>query len=217
MSDEALRRQVLETARAMNARGLSRETSGNVSVRTAEGYLITPSGLPYDGLAPADIVALRLDETPDESARPRASSEWRIHRDVYLARSEAGAIVHAHPPFATTLACARKAIPAFHYMVAVAGGRDIPCAGYGTYGTQALSDQVLAALAGRTACLMANHGMVALAASLPAALALAVEVEALAEQYWRALQVGPPALLDDEEMDRVLAKLRAYRALAPAK
>ena len=147
-------------------------------------------------------MALTLGETPREDIRPRASSEWRFHRDIYRARPEVGAIVHGHPPFCTALACARREIPAFHYLVALAGGHDIRCAAYATFGTQELSDAVLAALAGRRGCLLANHGMVTLGPAPAQALDLALEIEGLAEQYWRALQVGPPVLLDPAEMDR---------------
>jgi L-fuculose-phosphate aldolase len=212
MTQQDLRERVIETAVAMNRAGLSRGTSGNVSARFGEGYLITPSGVAYDCMRPGDLVALGFAETPREDGRPRASSEWRLHRDLYVARAEAEAIVHGHPPFSTTLACTRKGIPAFHYMVAVAGGRDIRCAAYATFGSQALSDAVLAAMEQRRGCLMANHGMVAMGPGLAEALALAVEIEALAEQYWRALQVGPPTLLGDAEMDRVLEKFVGYRA-----
>ena len=138
------------------------------------------------------------------------SSEWRFHRDIYVARPELNAIVHAHSPFATTLACLARDIPAFHYMIAVAGGKDIRCAPYATFGTQELSDRALVALEGRQACLLANHGMIAVGSSLAKALALAVEVEALAEQYWRALQIGAPNLLSDAEMDIVLKKFQTY-------
>ena len=138
------------------------------------------------------------------------SSEWRFHRDIYRARRDVNAVVHTHAPFATTLACLHRGIPAFHYMVAVAGGRDIRCAPYATFGTQELSDHAVAGLAGRDACLLANHGMIAVGASLARALALAVEVETLAEMYWRALQIGEPRLLPDAEMDVVLEKFRTY-------
>jgi L-fuculose-phosphate aldolase len=138
------------------------------------------------------------------------SSEWRFHRDIYRTRADANAIVHAHAPFATTLACHGRSIPAFHYMVAVAGGRDIRCAGYATFGTQALSDHVLAALEDRRACLLAHHGMIAVGGSLDKALALAVEVETLAEMYWRALALGNPENLSDAEMDIVLEKFATY-------
>lgn len=207
--EAALREAIVATALGMNAAGINRGKSGNVSARLdADRFLVTPSGLRYDRTTPADIVAMSMD---GESAGPRRpSSEWRFHRDIYRSRENAGAIVHAHAPFATALACLGRGIPAFHYMVAVAGGRDIRCAPYATFGTQALSDHVVAALAGRNACLLAHHGMIAVAASLEAALALAVEVETLAEMYWRALQVGEPASLDDAEMDRVLAKFASY-------
>jgi L-fuculose-phosphate aldolase len=138
------------------------------------------------------------------------SSEWRFHRDIYCARPEIGAIVHTHAPFATTLACLDRGIPPFHYMIAVAGGRDIRCAPYATFGTQALSDHAVAALDGRRACLLAHHGMIAAGDSLAQALALAVEVETLAEMYWRALQIGEPRLLPDDEMRVVLEKFRSY-------
>jgi L-fuculose-phosphate aldolase len=138
------------------------------------------------------------------------SSEWRFHRDIYAARAEVGAIVHVHSPFATTLACLGRDIPAFHYMIAVAGGKDIRCAPYATFGTQTLSDHALRALVGRKACLLANHGMIAIGATPTDALALAVEVEALAEQYWRALQIGEPNILSDAEMIVVLDKFRSY-------
>ena len=144
------------------------------------------------------------------TGRREPSSEWRFHRDIYATRSEAQAIVHAHSPFATTLACLGRDIPAFHYMVAVAGGDDIRCAPYATFGTQDLSDHAMSALQGRRACLLAQHGMIALGSTLSTALALAVEVEALAEMYWRALQVGEPHVLSADEMRTVLAKFATY-------
>jgi L-fuculose-phosphate aldolase len=214
MNDEGLRREIVETARAMNEAGLSRGTSGNVSTRgtqSRQGYLITPSAVPPERLVAGDVVSIGIEDTPREDLRPRPSTEWRFHRDIYATRPEVSAIVHSHPPFSTSVACLRRDIPAFHYMVAVAGGRDIRCAAYATYGTQELSDNVLTALVDRRACLMANHGMVTIASTLAEALALAVEVEALAEQYWRAVQLGPPMLLDDAEMDRVLLKFASYR------
>ena len=204
----ALRLAVVATAREMNALGINRGKSGNVSARTREGFLVTPSALPYDRTEPGDVVFVTSDGAPHGRRRP--SSEWRFHRDIYAARAEVHAIVHTHSPFATTLACLDRGIPAFHYMVAAAGGHDIRCAPYATFGTQALSDNVIGALAGRTACLMANHGLIAVGRSLDAALSLAVEVETLAEMYWRALQVGEPVLLPEDEMQVVLAKFSAY-------
>jgi L-fuculose-phosphate aldolase len=208
MDEFALREQIIATAIEMNARGLNRGKSGNVSARFDDGFLVTPTGMAYESTQPVDIVAM----TQEGSARgPRLpSSEWRFHRDIYAARREVGAVVHAHSPFATSIACLGRGIPSFHYMIAVAGGKDIRCAAYATFGTQQLSDHALGALEGRKACLLANHGMIAVGASLTAALALAVEVESLAEQYWRALQIGTPNLLSDVEMQIVLEKFRTY-------
>ena len=208
----ALREAVVATARAMNAAGINRGKSGNVSARWCDGgfdgFLVTPTGVPYDLTTPDQVVAMTL--AGDARGAMLPSSEWRFHRDIYVARADARAIVHTHAPFATTLACMQRGIPPFHYMIAVAGGKDIRCAPYATFGTQELSDHAVAALTGRRACLLANHGMIAIGASLEATLALAVEVETLAEMYWRALQVGEPALLPDAEMARVLEKFATY-------
>lgn len=176
--------------------------------------LITPSGLPYDKTRPADIVHMANDKSVVGKRSP--SSEWRFHHEILQARSDVAAVVHTHSMFATTLACHQKGIPSFHYMVAVAGGDDIRCAPYGTFGTQALSDHAVRALEGRKACLLANHGMIAVGESLEKALALAVEVETLAAQYWRALQIGEPKLLDKAEMKRVLQKFQTYGHAAAA-
>jgi L-fuculose-phosphate aldolase len=208
VSEVALREEIIATALRMNTLGLNRGKSGNVSARFGAGFLVTPTGLAYESTQPEDIVALTLDG--DARGLRRPSSEWRFHRDIYARRQEVGAIVHAHAPFATSLACLGRDIPPFHYMIAVAGGKDIRCAAYATFGTQELSDRALEALEGRKACLLANHGMIAVGASLATALALAVEVEALAEQYWRALQIGDPILLSDAEMEVVLDKFRTY-------
>lgn len=203
-----LHRQLIETAISMNVSGINRGTSGNLSVRTDSGFLISPSGMDYSELVPEDIVAMNLDGEWGDSNPP--SSEWRIHRDIYIRREDALAIVHAHPTFCATLACLGKPIPAFHYMVAVAGGKDIRCSPYATFGTQELSDQVLAALENRKACLMANHGIVCLGRDLPGALALAIEVEQLAQVYYQCLVAGEPVVLDDAEMERVLEKFKTY-------
>jgi L-fuculose-phosphate aldolase len=217
MDARSLREEVIATALAMNAAGINRGKSGNVSARLrdadGDGFLVTPSGLPYAQTTPEDIVAMTLDGKSSGSRIP--SSEWRFHRDIYRARHDAGAIVHTHAPFATTLACLHRSIPAFHYMVAVAGGADIRCAPYATFGTQALSDAAVAALDGRRACLLANHGMIALGASLDGALALAVEVETLAEMYCRALQLGEPHVLPADEMAVVLDKFATYGQPGP--
>ncbi len=208
MSEDERRAALAATARESARLGLNPGASGNLSVRLAGGFLITPSGLPNESLEPAQMVVMDMQGQPAGALKP--SSEWRIHRDLYDARPEVQAVVHAHSPHAVSLACLRQGLPAFHYMVAAAGGKDIRCADYATFGTQALSDAVLAALQGRSACLMANHGLIAVGGSLDAALALAVEVEALCAQYWRAKLLGEPVLLDDAEMERVLERFRDY-------
>ena len=207
-SNSILRRKIVATCRRMNALGINQGTSGNVSARTGDGFLITPSGVPYERMTPSMIVAM------DSEGRARGdllpSSEWRMHADIYRSRPEAGAVVHCHSNYATALACLGLEVPAFHYMVAVAGGDSIRCAKYATFGTQALSDAMVKALAGRRACLLAQHGQIALGADLDAALALAVDVETLAKQYWLARQIGEPRTLDAAEMGRVLEKFRSY-------
>jgi len=205
---ETLRRQLIETAIAMNASGLNQGTSGNLSVRCGDGFLITPSGMNYADLAPDDIVAMGMDGKPLGKRKP--SSEWRFHAAIYRHRPEAQAVLHAHPVNCSTLACLKRGIPAFHYMVAVAGGRDIRCADYATFGTPELSDHVIAALEGRKACLMAHHGLTCFERDLPRVLALAIEVENLADVYCRILAVGDVQVLADDEMDRVLDKFRTY-------
>jgi len=211
-TERELRAGVVATARAMSAAGINRGRAGNVSARLAregfDGFLITPTGFRYDAMGDDDVVAVAQDGTASGAHLP--SSEWRFHRDIYRERPEAAAIVHTHAPFATTLACLERAIPPFHYMIARAGGRDIRCAPYATFGTQALSDHAVRALEGRRACLLAHHGMIAFGPSLEAALELAIEVETLAEMYWRALQIGEPANLSDAEMATVLEKFRTY-------
>ncbi len=213
-----LRRQLIETACRMAPANLNRGSAGNLSVRTREngldGYLITPSGMDYEVLVPEDIVFMRLDGTPDGRRKP--SSEWRFHHDIYAARPDAGAILHAHSPFATSLACLRRDIPPFHYMIARFGGDTIRCADYATFGSQALSDNALVALRDRCACLLANHGLLVFGKTLAQLFALAVEFEALCEQYWRACQLGQPVLLDPDEMATVQAKFASYGQQDPA-
>lgn len=199
---------VLATARAMNASGINRGSAGNVSARCKDGFIITPTGMAYDACTAGDMVKVGADGTASGTRKP--SSEWRFHRDIYAARPEAGAVVHTHSPFATALACQGQGIPAFHYMVARFGGRDVRCATYATFGSQALSDAIITALNGRSACLMAHHGMVVFGRDCDHALALAVELETLCEQYWRVLQLGAPRLLPEAEMSRVLAKFATY-------
>ncbi|MEM7271786.1 MAG: class II aldolase/adducin family protein [Actinomycetota bacterium] len=219
----ALAADLIATARAMNERGVNHGTSGNVSVRIDGGMLITPSGVDYDRLRPVDVIAMDVDaswrpvgdrlgavgavgaEASASGLRP--SSEWRFHLDILNARDEVGAVVHAHPTAATALSAHGRGIGPFHYMVGVAGGHDIRCADYATFGTPELSANALAALADRRACLLAHHGILALGSNLAAALALAVEVEVLAAQYLAALAIGEPPELTAEQMDEVLAKM----------
>ncbi len=205
-----LSEQVAATARRSVALGLNQGSSGNVSARTPEGFLITPSGREMTAITAAEIVPVSM--TGDAPAGMRPSSEWRFHRDIYAAFPEANAVAHAHSPFAVALACLRRGLPSFHYMVAMAGGADIRCARYATFGTQALSDAVIAALEDRRACLMANHGLLAWGRGLDGALALALEVEALCGQFLRASQVGEPVLLTAAEMDEALEKFKDYGA-----
>lgn len=191
----------------MNRLGINQGTSGNLSVRIAEGFLITPSGLAYDKTRPEDMVQMGLDGV--SRGRRRPSSEWRFHRDIYCARPDVGVVLHAHAPYATVLAVQQRGLPAFHYMVALAGGDDIRCAPYATFGTQALSDHVLAALQDRNACLLAHHGLIVTARTVARALALALEVETLARQYVHALAIGPVATLSSAAMAQVHAQIRA--------
>jgi L-fuculose-phosphate aldolase len=206
--ERGLRVRMIEAARRMNASGINQGRSGNVSVRVANGFLVTPTGVPYEALDVQDIVLMRQDGAHEGAREP--SSEWRLHLAIYEKRAEAGAVVHTHSPYATSVACLRRAIPAFHYEVAFAGGHDIRCAAYATFGTQELSDNAIAALEGRRACLLANHGVAAIGKDIGEAFAMAEKVEALARMYWQALQVGEPAVLDEVEMSRVLDRFRTY-------
>ena len=219
MSDQDLREQLVDCARRMQASGINQGTSGNLSVRIAGGMLITPSSLPYEQMQPSDLVALDLKGEPlfipaDGRPQRRPSSEWRLHADVLASRPEVQAVLHCHSIHATALACHGRDIPPFHYMTAVAGGHDIRCAPYATFGTQELSDGVVQALEGRLACLMAQHGQVAVGPTLDKALALAVEVETLARIYLQALALGEPPLLSGEQMEQVRHQFRTllYRA-----
>ena len=209
MSEQTLRKHVIDTCLSMNASGLNQGTSGNVSVRFEDGFLITPSSMPYDQMRPKDIMFMDMDGRARGPHNP--SSEWRFHRDILNTRPDINAVVHTHATHCTTLALLGKPIPAVHYMVAVAGGNSIRCCPYATFGTQDLSDYVLEALKERFACLMAQHGMIACGTSLDKALWLATEVETLARQYWGALQIGTPAILSDTEIDRVLEKMKSYK------
>lgn len=202
------REAIISAGRRMNASGLNQGTSGNLSHRVENGFLVTPTGMEYDVLRPEDIVLMRFDGNYEGERLP--SSEWRFHRDILAARPEVNAILHTHSQSSTAVSCLRRSIPSFHYMVAAAGGTDIRCAPYATFGTEELSHNALAALEGRKACLLANHGLITVGADLPSAFKLAIEVETLAAMYLRALQVGEPVLLDETEMIVVLEKFRTY-------
>lgn len=204
----ALRRALVAAAREMSATGLSQGTSGNLSARTPEGFLITPSGVPYGEIEPEMMVPMDVQGGWNGDWKP--SSEWRMHADIYRERPEAEAVVHTHSPHATAFSTLRQDIPAFHYMVAMAGGSTLRCADYATFGTQELSDAMLVALQDRKACLLANHGVICFENSVTRALWLAGEVEMLARQYILARQAGTPIVLDDEEMARVLERFKSY-------
>jgi len=213
-----LRDNLLWAIHELDRRNLNRGSSGNCSVRTAvDEYLITPSGVPSLAVTADMLVRMKVDddETPIPSTKQAvtASSEWRVHRDIYRARPEVSAVVHVHSTCATSVSCLRRGIPSFHYMVAVAGGENIRCAPYATYGTSELSSHVVAALHERRACLMANHGMITIGNSIAEALDLCIEVEALAEQYMNCLAVGEPVLLDRAQMAEVINKFGSYRRL----
>lgn len=208
MKHEALRREIIAACLEMNRRGINQGTSGNISARIPEGLLLTPSGIPYAEMEPEDLVVMHLDGSVEGSRKP--SSEWRFHRDIMATKPEVGAVVHTHAMFATTLSCLHLDIPAVHYMVAAAGGPNIRCAPYATYGTPELAALALKALEGRNACLLANHGMIVVGPNLKKAMWLAVEVETLAAQYWRALQIGKPHILPDAEVETVIEKFRSY-------
>ena len=209
-----LSEQLLKTSQKLAELGLNKGTSGNCSVRFEEGFLVTLSGMSVEEMTPASMVQMQFDGSFEQSKKP--SSEWRFHRDILrpdtaTSRPEINAVVHTHSMFATTLACLHQDIPPFHYMIAVVGGDTIRCAPYALFGSQALSDNALTALIDRKACLLANHGMIALGYDLEDALAVTIEVENLCEQYWRILQVNPnPPLLNEAEMREVFQQFKGY-------
>ena len=206
------RENLLSIAQKLIAAGLNKGTAGNASVRLKEngrdGFLVTPSGMVVEDMTAASIVKMQFDGCYEQGKIP--SSEWRFHRDILASRADINAVIHTHSMFATTLACLHKDIPPFHYMIAVTGGDTIRCASYALFGSQALSDNALAALIDRKACLLANHGMIALGRDLDDALAVTVEVENLCEQYWRALQLGEPHILTEVEMHEVFQQFKGY-------
>lgn len=212
-NDLPLRQSIIATAQDLNRRGFCPSKSGNVSARWQDGFIITPSGVQYDDLTPDDLVFMTAEGKPSPETRQglRPSSEWRFHEAIYHKHNEAEAIAHTHSPMATALSCARKSIPAFHYMIALAGGSDIRCADYATFGTEELAIEMLKALEGRKAVLLANHGVVAFGKSLLGAASLVIEVENLASQYLALLAAGlTPVILDEAEMARVQKSFAGY-------
>ncbi len=213
MTEFAVRREIVTAIRQLEASGLTQGTSGNISARYGDGMLITPSAVSYAEIQPGDLVAMSFDGTVRNIRRGRRpSTEWLMHAYIYTGAPDVGAIVHAHPPSATALSCLRRDIPAFHYMVAVAGGTVIRCSDYALFGSRELADAAIVALGDRRACLLANHGIVACGDSVSAAMSLAVEVEALAEHYTRALAVGEPTVLSDAEMAQVMEEFKSYKS-----
>ena len=201
-------KNLLSIAQKLIETGLNKGTAGNASVRCGDGFLVTPSGMAVEEMSAASMVQMQFGGSYEQGKIP--SSEWRFHRDILASRADINAVVHTHSMFATTLACLHKDIPPFHYMIAVTGGDTIRCASYALFGSQALSDNALAALIDRKACLLANHGMIALGRDLDDALAVTVEVENLCEQYWRALQLGEPHILTEVEMHEVFQQFKGY-------
>lgn len=205
---KAEREQLLGVMQKLLQCGLNRGTSGNASVRVKDGILLTPTGMDVEDMIASDMVFMNEDGEYEGDRKP--TSEWMFHLDILKQRPEIGAVIHTHSMFATTLACLRKDVPPFHYMIAVSGGDSIRCAPYALFGSEALSKSALSALEGRRACLLANHGMIALGEDIKQAFDVTVEVEALCEQYLRALQVGEPKILTDEEMREVFAQFKGY-------
>jgi L-fuculose-phosphate aldolase len=211
MDEQELRRSIIDHCRQMNATGLNQGTSGNISLRHGDRMLITPSAIPYDEMEHGMIASLSLDSTDGVWEGPKKPSvEWRFHLDIMRARPEVNSVVHTHSTYATILAMARKPIPACHYMIAAFGGNDVKVCNYARYGTKELSVAVLKALEGRSACLMANHGMLATGSSLPKAMWAAIELETIAKQYYHALLIGGPVILDDAEIEGVARSFGSY-------
>ena len=204
-TEQTLRQQIVDTCRKMNASGINQGTAGNLSVRQGEGFLITPSSMPYDQMEAGDLVEMGWDGS---YVGRRPSSEWRFHRDILKARADVNVVLHCHSLYATSVACHHKTIPAFHYMVGVMGGNTLRCAAYATFGTQALSEAALVALQDRMACLLGQHGQISLGTTLASALRMGIEVETLSRMYLQALSLGAPPVLSDAEMERVIGQMK---------
>jgi L-fuculose-phosphate aldolase len=200
--------QLLKISKQLVVSGLNKGTSGNASVRNGDGFIITPSGMSVEAMSATSMVQMQFDGSFESNKKP--SSEWRFHRDILQSRPEINAVIHTHSMFATTLACLNLDIPPFHYMIAVTGGDTIRCAPYALFGSQALSTLALEALVDRKACLLGNHGMIALGRDLDDAFAVTVEVENLCEQYWRALQIAEPQVLNEAQMQEVFKQFKGY-------
>jgi ribulose-5-phosphate 4-epimerase/fuculose-1-phosphate aldolase len=208
--ENEVRQSIIDACREMSAAGINQGTSGNISVRTDDGLLLTPSGVPYDRMTSENIVAMKWDGTWTASPGCVPSTEWRFHLDILKSKPEVNAVVHAHPIFCTVMAIMHRPIPAIHYMIAAAGGNNIPCAPYAQYGTAELSEIAVEALRYRRACLLAHHGLIAVGPNLSKALWLAIEVEVLAKQYHGCLQLGMPRILPDDEIDSILKRWGQY-------
>ncbi len=215
MSEQQARHSIVEACRRMNALGINQGTSGNISLRHGDEMLISPSATPYDEMRAEEVAAMPIEGEYGADKVPwrgplKPSTEWRFHRDILRTRPEVGAVVHSHPTFCTTLAVARRGIPACHYMIAAFGGTDVRCAPYATFGTKELSEHALRALEGRSACLLANHGMIVCGATLKRAMWLTVELETIARQYYHSLLIGGPVLLSDQDIADTAAKFESY-------
>lgn len=207
---DSIAQQLVTISQQLVASGLNKGASGNISCRSQDGFLITPSAILPENMTADSIVNMQFDGSSEVNKKP--SSEWRFHRDILQSRPEVNVIIHTHSMFATTMACLHRDIPAFHYMIAMMGGDSIRCAPYALFGSQELSDSAVDALEGRKACLLANHGMIAIGANLAEALTIAIEVENLCEQYWRILQITPePLLLSPAQMSEVFEQFKGYR------
>lgn len=216
MDKIAAQKQIVDTIQNLCNEKLITGTSGNVSCRFEDCFLITPSAIDYSDLTPDMITLVTMNGKTmpgDTKDQYRPSSEWQIHRDLYAANSQTNSVVHTHSTFCTTLACSHREIPAFHYMVAIAGGKKIPCAEYATFGSLQLSENILATIDGYRACLMANHGAVFTGVDLKSAEDLASEIEALAQQYCELLKIGGAKIIDDKEMEVILSKFESYKTI----
>ena len=210
-AERALREELVARCRELNSSGINQGTSGNISARFGDRMLISPSAVPYDDMTADMVASVALDDTSGAYIGPlKPSTEWRFHQKLLRDRPDANAVVHAHPTYCTTLAIARRSIPACHYMIAAFGGTDVRCAGYATFGTEELSVLAMEAMTDRTACLLANHGMITLGESMAKAMWRAIELEAIAKQYYLSLQIGGPIILSDEAIGEAMKSFSGY-------